>query len=124
MTENEQKKDTKFKLGNSAWKNRETHGRSKIFNSPQELWEAACDYFQEVEDNPIIKTELVKYQGAATKVEYEHPRPMSVGAFCLSVPMDFSTWQEYQKRTDFTEVTSRIELIIKTQKLEGAIVDL
>lgn len=31
--------------GNQFWKLRNKHGRSKRFASPEQLWEAACEYF-------------------------------------------------------------------------------
>ena len=42
-----------FQKGNQFWKMRETHGRNPIFETPEQLWVAACEYFQWVEDNPL-----------------------------------------------------------------------
>ena len=47
--------------GNSFWKQRTKHGRDKIFANADLMWEAACEYFQWVEDNPL--NEAIVYQG-------------------------------------------------------------
>lgn len=39
--------------GNEFWKQRSKHGRDKIFASPELLWEAACEYFEWCQENPI-----------------------------------------------------------------------
>ena len=51
--------------GNQFWKQRSTHGRKPIFETAEAL-EAACyEYFQWIEDNPLMAAELVKFQGEA-----------------------------------------------------------
>ena len=51
--------------GNQFWKARATHGRGKIFSSPKQLWDASCEYFQWVSDNPLGKA--IVYQGVVAK---------------------------------------------------------
>lgn len=43
--------------GNQFWKLRNKHGRSKRFASPEQLWEAACEYFAYCDRTPwkVIK---------------------------------------------------------------------
>lgn len=60
---------TQFKPGNSAWRARTSHGRKPKFKSPDDLWEKCCEYFEWVNDNPLMAVELIKYQGVATQVE-------------------------------------------------------
>ena len=38
---------------NDFWKFRSKHGRDKLFESPELLWEEACKYFQWIKDNPL-----------------------------------------------------------------------
>ena len=40
---------------NQFWKQRSKHGRDMLFASPTLLWEAACEYFEWCEDNPITE---------------------------------------------------------------------
>jgi len=49
--------------GNQFWKTRSSHGRNPIFPTPDALWDAACEYFQWVEDNPLWEDRLVTFQG-------------------------------------------------------------
>ena len=52
-----------FQKGNQFWKMRETHGRNPIFETPEQLWVAACEYFQWVEDNPLYEEKIFHSQG-------------------------------------------------------------
>jgi len=49
--------------GNEFWKLRTKHGRDKIFSTPEILWDAACEYFQWVEDNPLYEQKAQFAQG-------------------------------------------------------------
>ena len=42
--------------GNQFWQLRSKHGRDKLFASPDQLWQAACEYFKWCEKNPIQDT--------------------------------------------------------------------
>ena len=46
--------------GNQFWLARSTHGRDKIFGDKDILWDAAVEYFQWVEDNPLQGAKLFK----------------------------------------------------------------
>lgn len=111
--------------GNRFWEARARHGRSKIFSSPEQLWSAACEYFQWVEDNPLKKA--IVYQGEVTGHE-DLLRAMTISGICIfwgvnkdyltdfSDSLDLSTSQG----KDFSRVIKNIYEIIKTQKFEGA----
>ena len=47
--------DTKFKRGNTCWRNRTKNGKPKAIETPQKLWELFCGYAQSVDDNPYHK---------------------------------------------------------------------
>ena len=117
--------------GNQFWKMRSSHGRSPIFKTPEDLWNAACEYFEWVSENPLEKAELVKYQGVATLESVPVMRAMTIGGMCIYLDIDFTTWRDYQSKgkddgdeKDFSKVATRIESIIKTQKFEGAAAEL
>ena len=57
-----------FQTGNQFWKMRETHGRNPIFETPEQLWVAACEYFQWVENNPLLEEKIFHAQGIITFV--------------------------------------------------------
>ena len=57
-----------FQTGNQFWKMRGKHGRNPIFETPEQLWVVASDeYFQWVENNPLLEEKIFHAQGIITK---------------------------------------------------------
>ena len=110
--------------GNQFWKLRNKHGRSKRFASPEQLWEAACEYFAYCDRTPwkAIKN---KTKGEIKENE-ESPtqRPYSLTGLMAYLDVSKSFWNDFKKGSheDFSVVITRIENVIRTQQLEGAIV--
>lgn len=102
--------------GNQYWKNRSKHGRNKK-HTPGTLLNAAYEYFQHVDDNPIKVQKLFSNGNTGT---LDVARPFTLGGFCLFANMSENTYRNYQKNDDFLKVTSEIDLIIYTNKFEGA----
>lgn len=106
--------------GNQFWKNATATGRKKEFKSPDELWAAACEYFQWVEDNPLIE---VKAFGSGLKVDVPHLRPFTESAFCLFLDIDRKTFYNYgndENYKEFFPIYNKICQVIYNQKFEGA----
>jgi|TARA_R110000851_G_C12661188_1_gene521447 hypothetical protein len=107
------------------WKSRAKHGRDKIFSTPEILWEAALEYFQWVEDNPLEKA--IVYQGMALGSE-NLMRAMTVKGLCIFLGVNSKYFNDFnasldltqKKDKDFSEVSILIREIIDTQKFEGA----
>ena len=111
--------------GNQFWKLHSKHGRDTLFSTPDLMWEAACEYFQWCDDNPwrVVKN---KTKGKIKEKE-DSPtqRPYTLSGFLFYIGANNGYWSEFkssQKYEAFSEVVSRIENIIETQQLEGAIV--
>ena len=69
----DEKKDTKFQKGNKLWQLRKTNGRKPIFETPEQLWEQSCKYFEFIDNNPILKTD---FKGKNNEmVQYDLQRP-------------------------------------------------
>lgn len=105
--------------GNEFWKLRSKHGRDKIFENPEHLWEAACEYFQWCEQHPLIE---IDFRGKdANEVELPKMRAFTWDGLELFIDIhslrDYKTKQEYK---DFSQVITRIEKIIYNQKFTGA----
>jgi len=115
---------TRFSFGNSAWKARSTHGRNPIFESPEHLYEACGEYFQWVEDNPLIAAESVKFQGIGKTMMVPKMRAMTITGLCNFLDISFPTWKDYKSKPDFSDICARVENIIYQQKLEGAAADM
>ena len=107
--------------GNQFWKARSKHGRNPIFAEPGDLWKAAEQYFEWVEDNPIKTT---FYRGKVFENPVEMPRAMTEKGLCIFLGISMDAWGEYKKRDDFIGVTTCVGDIIFTQKFEGAAVEL
>lgn len=116
--------ETQFKIGNNAWKSRSSHGRRPKFESPEVLESACEEYFQWVNDNPLMTVELVKFQGVGIQHQVPKMRAMTIGGLCLFLDIDFKTWINYKVKPDFIHVATRAEQIIYHQKFEGAAGDL
>lgn len=110
--------------GNQFWKQRSSHGRKPVFQTPDELWEACSEYFDWVEDNPLKEAKPFAYQGEITIAEVSKMRAMTLSGLCIFLDIDRTTWAEYAKKQDFSPVTTRVDEIIRTQKFEGASADL
>lgn len=119
MAEEEKKEDKR--IGNDFWKHHSKHGRDKIFMTPEILWEAACEYFEWVKENPLMETIIQ----SGKKWEIPKMRAMTEGGLCIFLDVESRTFRNYcDKDNDsykaFFPVTAQIKEIIKTQKFEGA----
>lgn len=110
--------------GNKFWLQRSSHGRKPIFASPDDLWNAACEYFEWVHNNPLYESKAFSYQGEVTVETLPKIRAMTEAGLCFFLDIGTSTLHDYKKREDFSEVIAKIERVIFTQKFEGAAADL
>lgn len=114
--------------GNQFWKLRSKHGRDKLFESPSKLWEAACEYYQWCDDNPLKEEKVFHAQGIITKGESNKMRAYTMTGVCLYMDCSenyFNNFEANNKDTkDFMEVITRIRETIYNQKFVGASADL
>lgn len=101
-----------------------TVGRPKKYETAEEIWEAALQYFQWVTETPLEASELVKYQGEAKLSKVPKMRAMTIDGLCLHMGISFQTWTNYRKVEEFLEVTTRVDAIIREQKFTGAAAEL
>lgn len=110
--------------GNQFWKARAKHGRDKLFASADALWEACCEYFEWVEENPLWESKLFSYQGEITEGIAPKMRAMTIDGLTLFLDVDYETWRRWREDKDFRAVVSRAEQVIRSQKFAGAAADL
>jgi len=110
--------------GNQFWKARSKHGRDKLFESPALLWEACCEYFQWVEENPLWENKVAQFQGGVVDMPVAKMRAMTIGGICLFLDIDETTWREWRKDKDFSPIIAKADAVIYQQKLTGAAADL
>lgn len=122
---NLQKSDCKpATKGNRSWKLRKRHGRKPIFGEPEALWQAACEYFEWVDANPLYEMQVYYHQGKIIEHKLPKMRPMTLKGLCLFLRITYQTWCSYRQREGFHEVTSIIEDVIYEQKFAGAVAGL
>ena len=115
------------RIGNQFWKARAKHGRRKIFGCPKLLWDCCVQYFQWVEDNPLLEEKVFHTDGRITRASVSKMRAMTIGGLCIFLDVDQSTWENYRSAENYKEyfrVITRAEEIIKTQKFTGAAADM
>lgn len=113
------------RIGNQFWKARTKHGRDRLFASQELLWEACCEYFQWVEDNPLFEMRPFAYQGVVVQEPVPKMRAMTIDGMCLFLDISPSTWYEWRKAENgFSDIVTKAENVIRSQKFAGAAADL
>lgn len=90
-------------IGNQFWRLRSTHGRNKLFATPELMWDAACEYFEWIQKNPLKEEQIVnkawteeiekglKKDGTPIIIKITHPysiaelnkmRPFTIQGLC------------------------------------------
>ncbi len=104
---------------------RSSHGVKPKFGTAEMLWEACCEFFDWVEDNPLKEGRLTTYRGLSTVEELPKMRAMTIEGLCIFIDVSAVTWFEWKKtRADLANVIESVEKVIRTQKFTGAAADL
>lgn len=112
-----------FEEGNQWWKQRSKHGRNPIWDDREKLLEACYEYVKWVEENPL--KEAIVYQGELRDDASPKLRAMTIKGLCIFLGITDDTWASYRdSEHDFIGITKEIEMIIYTQKFEGAAANL
>jgi len=110
-------------VGNQFWKLRAKHGRDALFSSADLLWEAASQYFDWCDKNPL---ETIEYNGKdAIECKVPKMRSYTYAGLCVYLGCGRTYFNDFKvselgKTKDFSEVLTRIDDILYTQKFEGA----
>lgn len=88
------------------------------------MWEACCEYFQWVDDNPLHEMRAFSYQGEVTQEPVAKMRAMTIDGLCLFLGVSRSTWYEWASKDDYSDIIARVESVIRSQKFAGAAADL
>ncbi len=105
--------------GNKFWELRSKHGRDRLFSNAEDLWNAACEYFEWAQSNPLIEIDFVGKD--AMQVEKPKMRPFTIHALCCYLDCNTVYFNHFDPPTeDFSKVITRIREIIYNQKFEGA----
>jgi len=115
--------------GNGFWKLRSKHGRDTLFATPGALWEAACEYFESVDNNPFYETKPMSVSNGMMAgseiqlIQIPVKRPYTLHALCTFFDCSTSWLRNFKANTKdegFLTVIEQIEETIYNQKFEGA----
>jgi hypothetical protein len=114
---------------NEFWKLRSKHGRNKLFKSSAMLWQAACEYFQWCEDNPLYEEKGFAFQGTVTHESFAKMRAMTMDGLCFYLHCNQAYFRQFKDslpkdEEDFSTIIIDIEKTVYRQKFEGAAADL
>lgn len=106
--------------GNQFWMLRSKHGRDKLFESSDLMWEASCEYFAWCVANPIIDPRSF---GGKQKIQ----RPFTMQGLCRYLCCNTGYFRDFKSgleegEKDFSSVISCIEEAVYQQKFENAII--
>lgn len=115
--------------GNKFWELRSKHGRDKLFATPALLWQAACEYFEWCEENPLKEAKAFSYEGEVIVASLPKMRAFTLTGLCLYLDCNEAYFRTFRSRLteadkDFGTVISKIEETIYNQKFTGAAADL
>lgn len=113
---------------NQFWKLRSKHGRDKIFETPELMLEAACEYFKWCDENPLIE---IDYRGSNPPIKVELPKMRAYTLHGLTCFLHVNTLyfngfeDDLKGKTDelskdFSKVITHVKEIIYNQKFVGA----
>lgn len=105
--------------GNQFWKIRSKHGRDRIFTDENVLWEAAQEYFEWCDANPLQSYE---WNGKdPVKCELDKVRAYTLKGLCIYLDVNEKYFNHItEDNKDLINVATRIRQIIYTQKFENA----
>lgn len=108
---------------------RSKHGRDKLFATPDLLWEAACEYFEWCENNPLYEEKGFAFQGVVTKEKFAKMRAMTMSQLCFYLNCNEAYFRTFKSQLpegekDFNTIIEQIEKTIYNQKFQGAAADL
>lgn len=138
------KSSTSFKPGNTMYRIAKNPGRKKIYQTEEELTDKINEYFEYMENNPILEEDIInrtwveweEYENEEGKTKTRkitHPyskavkqirRPFTQKGLCLYLGISEDTYRTYRQNPEFNEVITRADDIIFNQKFEGATVNL
>ena len=109
---------------------RTVQARRKSIETPEKMWEYACQYFERVDNTPLYKVDFLRGGAAAGKeIKIEVPRPYTWSGFddYLFERGIIGRTDEYRYNYnglygDYIEVVKAIANVMVTNKFDGAMV--
>src|SRR5215216_2277347 len=71
-----------YAIGNNWWTRRTKHGRDKLFESADLLWQQACVYFDWCKANPLYESKLASQKGIPKVIQVAKIRVFTLEGLC------------------------------------------
>ncbi|AZU97898.1 putative terminase small subunit [Vibrio phage LP.1] len=107
-------------VGKELWEVAAGPGQPPKFNSPEEMWNRALEYFEWCGASTLTEEKAFSFQGQVNYGEVQHMRAMTQSGLCIFLNISVSTWHNYKSKAEYLEVTRAIEETMREQKLTGA----
>jgi hypothetical protein len=99
-------------------------GRSRAFETADDLREASLEYLAWADDNPLYEEKHFCAQGQILTAEIRKPRAVTIVGLCLHLGISRHTWINYRVSDEFDLVCEEIEDRMKQYKFENAVAGL
>ena len=99
--------------------------QSIVFTGPEEVIEAANQYFEWARDNPLYEAKTSAYEGEVSISKVPKLRVLTIIGLCNYCGIHTGTWRRIKlDRADLLEAMLMVESYIYQHKFEGAAVNL
>jgi hypothetical protein len=99
-------------------------GRSRTFETPEDLREACLEYLAWADANPLQEEKHFCSAGQIMTAYLNKPRAVTIVGLCIFLEIHRHTWQNYRKSEEFDLVCDEIEDRMKQYKFENAVAGL
>jgi len=101
-----------------------TVGRTRAFETPDDLRESCLAYLEWADAHPLIEEKHFSSQGTILTAQLKKPRAVTITGLCLYLGIHRHTWQNYRISEEFDLVCDEIEDRMKQYKFENAVAGL
>jgi len=112
--------------GNQFWRLADHKGQNIAFESPQDLWDKASDYFKWCDDNPLQEMKVFNGKEGIVSTNVPKMRAYTLKHLCLHIGVNEKYFNQFNEEgnPEYSNIITRIRDIIYTQKFQGAAADL
>lgn len=90
---------------------------------PRALWQRAVDYFEFMRERAWQRPEAIKGGDLAGSLVYLPTQtPLDLRQFLIFAGISRSEWRRYKSDPAFADICDRVEMMIETHDIEGAMV--
>jgi hypothetical protein len=120
------KKDTankdakgRFIPGNQLWRRQPRPNVPLRYKTAQDLYDACMEYFDWVEDNPLLEEKAFHYQGEIIKDSVAKKRMPTISGLIVFLGICNDTWYSYAKRPAHSKIVNWVNDVIYDWRLSG-----